>query len=59
LDFLLVDANLETVWSGRERVATERGHAWVVSRAGLIQMKAWAGRDQDRADVQRLQELDR
>jgi hypothetical protein len=27
--------------------------------AGLIQMKAWAGRTQDLADCQRLQDLDR
>jgi len=59
LDLLLVDRNLESVWTSRERVRTERGDVWVVSRAGLIQMKAWAGREQDRADIQRLQELDR
>jgi len=31
----------------------------VVSREGLIRMKAWAGRDQDLADIRRLEELDR
>jgi hypothetical protein len=59
LDLLLVDENLEPVWASRERVATERGPVWVVSREGLIQMKAWAGREQDLADIRRLRELDR
>ena len=59
LDFLLVDANLEPVWRSRQRIPTERGPLWVVSRDGLIQMKAWAGRDQDLADIRRLRELDR
>jgi len=59
LDLLLVNPNLEPVWTSRERVPTERGQFWVVSRQGLIQMKAWAGRAQDLADIARLQELDR
>ena len=32
---------------------------WVVSREGLIQMKSWAGRPQDLADIDRLRGLDR
>jgi acetolactate synthase regulatory subunit len=59
LDLLLVDRNLESVWASRHRIATERGEFWVVSRDGLIQMKAWAGREQDLADIRRLRELDR
>jgi hypothetical protein len=59
LDLLLVNENLEPVWASRERVATERGDVWVVSRQGLIEMKAWAGREQDLADIRRLRELDR
>jgi hypothetical protein len=59
LDLLLVDANLAPVWASRERVPTERGEFSVVSRQGLIQMKAWAGREQDLADIQRLEALDR
>jgi len=31
----------------------------VVSREGLIRMKAWAGRPQDIADIARLRDLDR
>jgi hypothetical protein len=34
LDLLLVNENLEPVWAGRERVPTDRGDVWVVSRAG-------------------------
>jgi hypothetical protein len=59
LDLLLVNENLEPVWASRERVATERGSVWVVSRQGLIEMKAWAGREQDLADIRRLRDLDR
>jgi hypothetical protein len=59
LDLLLVNPNLEPVWTSRERIPTERGEFWVVSRQGLIQMKAWAGREQDLADIVRLRELDR
>jgi hypothetical protein len=51
--------NLEPAWASRQRVATDRGDFWVVSRDGLIQMKAWAGREQDLADIRRLRELDR
>jgi acetolactate synthase regulatory subunit len=59
LDLLLVNANLEPVWASRQRVRTERGEFSVVSREGLIRMKAWAGREQDLADIRRLEELDR
>jgi hypothetical protein len=59
LDLILVNENLEPVWASRERVSTERGAVWVVSRRGLIEMKAWAGREQDLADIRRLLELDR
>ena len=59
LDLILVNANLEPAWRTRLRLATEGGRLWVISRDGLIQMKAAAGRPQDLADVQRLRELDR
>jgi hypothetical protein len=59
LDLLVVDARLEPAWQDRRRLATERGPLWVVSRDGLVRMKTAAGRPQDLADVQRLQELDR
>ena len=59
LDLMPVNQNLAPVWDGRIRLETEFGSVWVVSRDGLIQMKAWAGRDQDHADIRRLRELDR
>jgi hypothetical protein len=59
LDLLLVNENLEAVWASRERVSTARGDVWVVSRAGLIDMKVWAAREQDLADIRRLREPDR
>lgn len=59
LDLIMVDANLEPVWDSRVLVETELGGLWVISREALIRMKLAAGRAQDVADVQRLQEMDR
>ncbi len=59
LDLLLVDETLRPVWETRIRVPTKRAELWVVSREGLIQMKAAAGRPQDLADIARLTEGDR
>jgi hypothetical protein len=64
VDVLLVDGALESVWTTRSRVAFERAGApqaelWVVSRAGLITLKLAAGRPQDVADIQRLEEVSR
>jgi hypothetical protein len=59
LDLLLVNENLLPVFEGRRRYATGAGEISVVSREGLIAMKASAGREQDMADIRRLQELDR
>jgi len=55
LDLILVSGSLEPVWATRERI----GEIHVVSREGLIQMKAWAGRPRDIDDIRRLQEIDR
>ena len=59
LDLMPVNDNLAPIWADRIELETEFGSVWVVSRDGLIQMKAWAGRDQDQADIRRLRELDR
>lgn len=59
LDLLLVDDNLEEIWASRRRLEASFAGAWVISRDALIRMKTWAGRDQDLADVKRLEELDR
>jgi hypothetical protein len=59
VDLLVVNPQLEAVWASRERRRWAIGEFWVVSRDGLIQMKAWANRPQDIADIQRLTEIDR
>jgi hypothetical protein len=59
LDLLLVDHNLEEVWSSRRRLESELGAIWVISRDALIRMKTWAGRERDIADIRRLEDLDR
>ena len=59
LDLILVDGNLEEVWRSRSDVATSSGTVRVITRDALIQMKAWAARPQDVADIERLRELDR
>lgn len=64
VDVLLAERSLEAVWQTRSRVAFEGSGAqesalWVVSRAGLITLKLAAGRPQDIADVQRLEEIAR
>lgn len=59
LDLILVNENLQPVWDTRSPVQTGAGPIRVVSREALIQMKAWAGRPQDVADIEKLRELDR
>jgi hypothetical protein len=59
VDFLIVNPQLEAAWASRERRRSATGEFWVVSREALIQMKAWANRPQDVADIQRLMETDR
>ena len=58
LDVLLVDAGSQEAFASRERFAFGAGSVWVVSRRALVGLKLAAGRDQDLADVRRLQELD-
>ena len=55
LDFLLVADKLRDVWSARQEVAWEEGVTWVVSKAGLIELKKLAGRDQDIVDIKLLE----
>lgn len=59
LDLILVDHNLEPIWSTRRRFDVDGRALWVISRTALIQMKAAAGRPQDALDIQNLEELDR
>jgi hypothetical protein len=59
VDFLVVGPNLESAWQSRQRLETTRGPVWVISRDALIQMKVAAGRAQDAADIEALQDVDR
>lgn len=59
VDFMVVDQNLEPAWQGRTRVPFGAHSIAVVSREALIAMKARAGRPQDIADIQSLQDIDR
>ena len=59
LDLILVDDNLKEIWASRTRYESDIGPLSVISREALIQMKTWAGRTRDLADIERLQELDR
>jgi hypothetical protein len=59
VDFLVVNSNLESAWASRLRLDTDRGKVSVISRDALIQMKIAAGRTQDIADIEALQENDR
>jgi hypothetical protein len=59
LDALQVSRPIEAVWAGRLQASFEGGVVRVVSREGLISLKVSAGRPQDIADVQRLEELGR
>ena len=55
LDLLLVTPHVEDVWEGRENREFAGEALAVVSRAGLIKMKQQAGRPQDLADIERLE----
>ena len=55
LDLLLVTPQTEDVWASREAIDFLGGRLWVVSREGLIKMKRLAGRPQDLADIERLE----
>lgn len=59
LDLLLVDDRLASAWASRERLSSESGELWVVSRQALIEMKIAANRPQDIFDVERLVDVDR
>lgn len=59
VDFLVVNQNLMPVWNTRMFVPFADRKVSVISRDALIAMKASAGRPQDIADIQNLQEIDR
>lgn len=55
LDLLLVTPHVEDIWETKEQIDFLDRKLTVVSRDGLIRMKALAGRPQDLADIQRLE----
>lgn len=55
LDLLLVTPKVEDVWESREQVSLSENILSIVSKEGLIKMKTLAGRPQDLADIERLQ----
>lgn len=55
LDLLLVTPQVEDVWETRETIDFLGNQLSVVSREGLIKMKRLAGRPQDLADIERLE----
>ncbi|MBK7704419.1 MAG: hypothetical protein IPJ30_01260 [Acidobacteria bacterium] len=55
LDLLLVTPHVRDVWDSRITVDLAGNRYSIVSRDGLIKMKTLAGRSQDLADLERLQ----
>jgi hypothetical protein len=59
VDLLLVGPESRAAWESRTRFAMGELTLPVVTRDALIQLKLWAGRPQDLADVERLTDVDR
>jgi len=59
VDFMIVDANLESAWATRVRLHFADRDVAVVTRDALIAMKARAARPQDIMDIQNLKDIDR
>ncbi len=57
LDLLLVTPVFESVWASRQSAALSEMYFQVVSREGWSKMKTLAGRDQDKADLEKLAEV--
>jgi hypothetical protein len=58
LDLLLVTPELNDVWQQKLTKPLENGSVSVVSREGLIKMKTMSGRMQDKADIEKLAEIE-
>ena len=56
LDPLLVTPEINAVWDSKQSVEWDRGELWVVSREGLIALKALRNSGQDQDDIGRLKE---
>lgn len=58
LDVLLVTPEIADVWESKSTEILENGSVSVVSRDGLIKLKTIGGRTQDKADIERLLEIE-
>lgn len=58
LDLILVTPEIRDVWQTRLTKKLENGAVTVVSREGLIKLKNMSGRTQDKADIERLMEIE-
>jgi hypothetical protein len=58
LDLLLVTPEINDVWQSKLVKPLESGSVSVVSREGLIKLKNLSGRTQDKADIEKLAEIE-
>jgi hypothetical protein len=58
LDLLLVTPEITDVWENKLTKPLENGAVSVVSRKGLIKLKTLSGRTQDKADIEKLEEIE-
>lgn len=55
LDLILVTPSIEPIWEQRQELEWLAGELWVLSRAGLIDLKKIRSSAQDRADIEMLE----
>jgi hypothetical protein len=58
LDLILVTPGIKDVWQSKLNKPLENGAVSVVSREGLIKLKTLGGRTQDKADIEKLTEIE-
>lgn len=58
LDLLLVTSEISDIWQEKQIKPLENGSVSVVSREGLIKLKTLSGRTQDKADIEKLEEIE-
>ncbi len=58
LDLLIVTPEITDVWQNKLIKPLENGSVSVVSREGLIKLKTISGRTQDKADIEKLEEIE-
>lgn len=58
LDLILVTPEITDIWQSKLTKPLENGSVSVVSREGLIKLKTLSGRTQDKADIEKLAEIE-